>query len=494
MTLATHNHNLFTHFAPIDAPVAHSSLRSHAVLRGILRLTDMFLVASCGVAGWLLGVWTGAPPLPALSAGFACVIGAMLFILCMGVQAGYRMDMIGQGRAQLSQVFIALSITIAIMMAASTLAGQHEHGFRLWLGQWYAGGLAVLGLQRLGVATIYEKARRQGILARRVAILGASEQAASLLRRLNAQNPDGFYRLVGIFDDRRARVPPQIEGVPVIGGVDDLIAAVRAGQIDATILTIPWKEGERWTELLRKLEAHAIDVYLASDLPRIARGRRRPAWRTDLSAWQIAEPPMRDWDRILKKLEDMVIASVGLVLLSPILLLAAIAIKLDSKGPVFFVQQRWGFNNRTFGCLKLRTMRVDAPDQQGAQGTLRDDDRITRVGRFLRKTSIDEFPQLVNVLRGEMSIVGPRAHAVGMKVGEQIYMDTVKAYASRHRVKPGITGWAQINGMRGGIHTPEKAERSVTLDITYIENWSIWFDMKIILRTAFGGMSGKDVF
>ena len=194
-----------------------------------------------------------------------------------------------------------------------------------------------------------------------------------------------------------------------------------------------------------------------------------------------------------KRAFDLVVASLALLLLAPLFALIALAIKLDSPGPVLFRQARVGLNRREFMVYKLRTMHYD-PGDDGSIGAVRADPRITRVGAILRSLSIDEIPQLINVLRGEMSVVGPRPHVPNMMINEQLRYEAVSDYVARYRMKPGITGWAQINGMRGGIYTEEKAARGVELDLYYIENWSIWFDIRIILLTMTKGLADTTAF
>ena len=200
-----------------------------------------------------------------------------------------------------------------------------------------------------------------------------------------------------------------------------------------------------------------------------------------LTFWQ---RPYRDINVIVKRGEDLVLAGLGLVLLSPLLLLTALLIKLTSPGPILFVQPRFGFNNKEIGVYKFRSMYVAQQDVLGSARTLKNDKRITPVGRVIRKLSIDELPQLWNVLRGEMSIVGPRPHATHMKVGDLYYFDAVKGYAARHRVKPGITGLAQVRGLRGEIDTIERAKMRVAFDKEYIDTWSLGLDLRIIAETA----------
>jgi exopolysaccharide biosynthesis polyprenyl glycosylphosphotransferase len=193
---------------------------------------------------------------------------------------------------------------------------------------------------------------------------------------------------------------------------------------------------------------------------------------------------MADWDIVIKQAFDRFAGALALVALSPILAATALAIKLDSPGPVFFKQKRYGFNNELIEVFKFRSMYVDQLDPTAAKLVTRDDPRVTRVGRFIRKTSIDELPQLINVVfKGDLSLVGPRPHAVHAKAADRQYDEVVDGYFARHRVKPGITGWAQVNGWRGETDTPEKIQQRVEHDLYYIENWSIMLDLYILAIT-----------
>ena len=183
-------------------------------------------------------------------------------------------------------------------------------------------------------------------------------------------------------------------------------------------------------------------------------------------------------------MEDKLLGSLLLIFVGPLMALTAILIKLDSPGPVLFVQKRFGFNNEVIGVLKFRTMHIDRADPSGAQRTVRNDPRVTRLGRILRWLSFDELPQLINVIRGDMSLVGPLPHAVAIKAGDRLYGEAVERYLHRHRVKPGITAWAQVSGLRGEVDTLEKAHARVAQDLYYIEHWSRWLDLKILLKTV----------
>ncbi len=218
---------------------------------------------------------------------------------------------------------------------------------------------------------------------------------------------------------------------------------------------------------------------------------RRTGYVGNLPVLEVVDRPRENWRALFKWTEDKLLAAVLLVAVGPLMAVLAILIKLDSDGPILFVQSRFGFNNEVIRVLKFRTMRVDRSDPSGAERTVRDDPRVTRVGRILRWLSLDELPQLINVLRDDMSLVGPRPHAVKMKVGEQLYAEAVEQYLHRHRVKPGITGWAQINGLRGEVATLEKARARVAHDLYYIEHWSLWLDLKILAKTVGIVASGK---
>ena len=197
----------------------------------------------------------------------------------------------------------------------------------------------------------------------------------------------------------------------------------------------------------------------------------------------MADRPISDWNLVFKWLFDRVVAALALIILSPVMLATAIAIKLDSKGPVLFRQKRHGFNNELIEIYKFRSMYTDRTDQGAAKLVTRDDPRVTKIGKFIRKSSIDELPQLFNVLKGQLSIVGPRPHALQAKAANVLYYEAVEGYFARHRVKPGITGWAQINGWRGETDTLDKIMQRVNHDLYYIEHWSLFLDLYILMMT-----------
>lgn len=324
-----------------------------------------------------------------------------------------------------------------------------------------------------------------GVIGQRLAIYGADAGNARRVIDLLRLERLPHLKLVGFADDRRTRIESDpIDGVHFIGGFNTLLDMARSGTLDQVVIALPRVGQARLDSICEQLSAAAIDVCI---LPREIlelRATYRLNFIGELPVLRVWQQPVRDLDGVIKEVQDRVLAFLAIIALSPLLLAVAIAIRLESPGSALFVQRRFGFNNLEIKVLKFRSMYQNQGDISGAARTVRDDPRVTRVGRFIRRTSIDELPQLFNVLRGEMSLVGPRPHATAMRVGDHYYFDAVRGYTARHRVKPGITGLAQVRGLRGEIDTVERAKRRVEYDVYYIEHWSPLLDLRIILETV----------
>jgi Undecaprenyl-phosphate glucose phosphotransferase len=360
---------------------------------------------------------------------------------------------------------------------------------RGWMILWLTTTAMLLPIWRWAFGRLLGRLSSAGRIQRcRLALIGATEQARRLFEQMDQDANTMLYDVVGVFDDRLGSerlAYGSFVGHPLLGRTSDLKQLVRAGSVDAIMIALPHAAAERIRALATTLSEVPADLLLGPDLASMMlRPRRRniaDIW--DCSFIKLYEQPFKGWSGIVKWLQDKVIASMMLLFLSPLILLIAFAIKLDSRGSIFFCQERFGFNNNPIRVIKFRTMYQDQGDLTGTQCTVRNDPRVTRIGRILRRSSLDELPQLLNVLKGDMSLVGPRAHALSMKAANQYYHEAVQAYAARHRVKPGITGLAQVNGLRGGVGTLEKAKRRIEYDLEYIENWSIWMDFRIICKT-----------
>jgi len=322
---------------------------------------------------------------------------------------------------------------------------------------------------------------RAGWIGENVVIVGATENAQRLIER-NARSRE--LNIVGIFDDRLSRAPKAMAGAPLLGRLDDLFEWDRLPEIDRIVVTVTSDARDRVRGMLDRLRILPHRVVLLLDLDGFDPETESLAQIAHSPAAYVSGSPHDARRAASKRVFDLVFASLMLIAFSPILLALAIAIKLESQGPVIFRQKRHGFNNQIIRVWKFRSMQDDPKAEECiSQQTISDDPRITRIGKFIRQTSIDELPQLWNVIKGEMSIVGPRPHAVGMTSEEHAVQNIVGDYAHRHRVKPGITGWAQINGSRGPVHTKELVRERVRLDMEYVNRSSFWFDFYIMLMT-----------
>jgi Undecaprenyl-phosphate glucose phosphotransferase len=392
------------------------------------------------------------------------------------------------GRGQDSDQGVVFEFTIAaLLMFATVWQLGLAPSFSVPLALFYTLiCITLLFVSRYVVRQLVWHLVQGGYIGQRIIIYGAEEQTSERVMRLLDLERLPYLSIVGIADGRNSRVgTPAGWNVPFIGGMDALLERVSRGDVDMVIIALPMISQTRLDEITERLQRISVDICL---MPREAMDlstQYSMRFIGSLPLFALWQRPIRDWNHILKALEDRALAAAGLLLLSPVFLLTAIAIKLTSRGPVLFRQQRFGFNNVKIEVIKFRSMHVDRQDASGAQRTVPGDARVTLVGRFIRRTSIDELPQLYNVLVGEMSIVGPRPHATMMKVGDGYYFDAVRNYAARHRVKPGITGLAQVRGLRGEIDSIERAKRRVELDLYYIENWSLMLDVRIILETIF---------
>jgi Undecaprenyl-phosphate glucose phosphotransferase len=341
---------------------------------------------------------------------------------------------------------------------------------------------------RLFTGSVAQRLKQRGRLRKNVAILGASEVGQQLAARLSEECPGT--RLVGIFDDRQSRVvKSEFGSSPRVEQVTALYELLCRGCIDEVVIAIPPHASHRILELSRRF--HPFPVSLRVLAPdgyenfRVLDSRQYG----HIGTFRVMDKPLDEVAALVKRIEDVVIAAICLLITLPLMLAIAVAIKLDSPGPALFRQKRLGANNLPFNLLKFRSMYVEQTDPLGHQLTRAGDPRITRVGRFLRMTSLDELPQLINVLKDEMSLVGPRPHPLAASAAGVAYARAISDYPIRHRVKPGITGWAQVNGWRGETKTIEQIRRRVEHDLYYVENWSLSFDLLILGRTVFAVLS-----
>ncbi|RZV40963.1 MAG: exopolysaccharide biosynthesis polyprenyl glycosylphosphotransferase, partial [Acidimicrobiales bacterium] len=346
-----------------------------------------------------------------------------------------------------------------------------------------AGITATAGVMLLH-SLYYSQIRRMhesGQIIPTIIMLGATESARRLIEE-NARTRE--LNILAIFDDRLSRAPHNIYGVPVVGKIEDMLEWDALPYVDRIVVTLPGMAEARkqaFIEQVRLLPnriAFVVDEF--EDLDHV---QQRLTQIAEVGMREYTGTPKSGRHTFLKRIMDIGIGTTALVVGAPFLALIAIAIRLDTPGPIFFKQKRHGFNNRVFDVYKFRSFRTDVADPLAKNQVIKGDGRITRVGKFIRKTSFDELPQLLNVIKGQMSLVGPRPHAVGMHTGDIETYRLVDEYAHRHKVKPGMTGWAQINGSRGPLHDAESVALRVKYDLEYIERSNWWFDLVIMAKT-----------
>ena len=396
---------------------------------------------------------------------------------------GYQLKQLLRLDWQLTRILMMWAITLSLLLLTGFLGKASESYSRGWAVAWFAAVPALLstarGILRLAVTRWVEG----GHFVRNIVVVGAGNEGQRLIAKLQELR-DKSIMVRGVFDDRKSRLPRSVLGLSVLGTTDDLIRVARRVPVDEVIVALPLGAEERLKALLFKLKGIATDLRLSIEPVAETFQVRGMGYVGAVPVLEIVDRPLKHWRALAKWIEDKVLGTLLVILVAPLMAITALLIKLDSSGPVFFVQERFGFNNDVIRVLKFRTMHLNLGDRSGAQRTVRNDPRVTRIGRILRALSIDELPQLINVLRGDMSLVGPRPHAIAMRAGDRLYCDAVEEYLHRHRVKPGITGWAQVNGLRGEVNTIEKARARVAHDLYYIERWSVWFDLKILLKTV----------
>ena len=466
---------------------------SAVVLGGLIRLYEFVAILGLGLAIFHSYVYPHEPFSWRYLLAIAGISTASVTIFQLSDL--YSIAALRTRVEQLSRVGL---IWTTVMLTAATIAffARPEGDFsRVWAATWFGSVLLFLYAGRFMLSALVRHWTREGRLVRRTVIVGGGSAGESLIRALEAQR-DSDLVIRGVFDDRSDdRSPPNVAGQSKLGTVDDLVEFARRTRIDLLLVSLPIIAEERVLQMVRKLWVLPVDIRLAAHTSKLRFRPRAYSYIGNVPVLDVLDRPITDWNYVAKWLFDRVVGWLLLIAALPVMAFCAIAIKLDSGGPVLFRQKRYGFNNELIEVFKFRSMYVDQTDATATKLVTKDDPRVTRVGRILRKMSLDELPQLINVaIKGDLSLVGPRPHALHAKAENQLYDEVVDGYFARHRVKPGITGWAQINGWRGETDTNEKIQRRVEHDLYYIENWSVLFDCYILARTPFALFSGENAY
>ena len=422
---------------------------------------------------------------------FALTVLAASFLLLRSSKRAYRRTLVDL--AQESDDALVDAVISSLLASALVWQLGMIDNYSRGVGLLYLGSLLTsLMISRPLIRAALDRMAAQGAIEQRIAFYGADPQSVKMIRRLLESLDLPHLRFIGVADDRPKI--GELEGLKLIGGYEELAELARRGEIDQVLISVPNLPPQRLHEIVDGLSEVSVDVSLIpAEAIELA-----PDYRVHLlgslpvlNLWQ---RPFRDINQFVKRGEDLILASAALLFLSPIMAIAALTIRFTSPGPVLFVQPRMGFNNEVIHVRKFRTMYTDRGDLTGAGATTKNDPRVTPVGRVLRRLSIDELPQLLNVISGDMSVVGPRPHPLQMKVGDRYYQEAVRGYAGRHRVRPGLTGLAQVKGLRGEIRTVERAKRRVELDKEYIERWSLGLDIRILFATVRAVLVDSDAY
>ena len=471
-------------------PVSSSSGRKRRlnadvllVANDLLVIWDFVSVIACGYATALLIKIAGSPHV--ISSEFVndaqkvVLLGALLAPFTLTNRNAFTFECLGKLVPLATATATRVAVLLALILAFIILTRLPGALPRTWIIAW---SLTIAGCaigSRVALGRYLSRLEQQGVLRERVAIVGEEDATSQLLDHLRRTSARG---LDVVFVHNLLTNP-----------LSSLLRLAHEERLDAVIVVVPEHRTLLIADLTRELKALDVEILLCPRQlePDLFVRRSRDIAGTVM--WQLAHRPIQRWGLVVKAVGDKVFGAVLLLILSPLMLAVAIAVRIDSPGPIFFRQRRHGWNNTEFDVWKFRTMAWTAEiPALGVQQTRRGDRRVTRVGRILRKTSLDELPQLFNVLRGEMSLVGPRPHPVVMRTQEKLAGEIVAEYAHRHRVKPGITGWAQVNGLRGATETAEQIRKRVEHDLFYIENWSILLDFKILALTPLSVLFDTD--
>ena len=418
------------------------------------------------------------------------LMGAVLVSLCssfFGVYASWR------GRRKISllaRMFLSWATAFGILFVLLVFSHQADYFSRVWLGTWILCGTLGSATFRSIIYKTLGNLRTRGINHKRVLVVGAGSSARSVIASLGHNAWVGF-DVVQLVPVESTELNNPYQGISVGGSIADIEDLVESKDIQEVWICLPLKKGEAVDRILYALRHSTANIRYVPDMSDFRLLNHKVSDIAGIQVLDLSCSPLSGANQYIKSLEDRLLGSIIFVCISPVLLLIAIGVKLSSPGPILFKQYRHGIDGKRINVYKFRSMEVHEEAEGVITQATHNDSRITRLGAFLRKTSLDELPQFFNVMQGKMSIVGPRPHALAHN---DYYKEIVESYMKRHKVKPGITGWAQVNGLRGETDTIDKMKKRVEYDLFYIENWSLLLDLKIIFLTVYKGFIDKNAY
>jgi Undecaprenyl-phosphate glucose phosphotransferase len=443
---------------------------SGETLARLVRLSDIALIAAAWLSSW---------GHVARETAWLTGIASVLVLGVLSSLEAYRLGARERLHQHIYRVIGAVGGSGLLILAVATLTDQANEAVTQ-IVHWCLHAAGLLAVGHFAWFCYLLALRKRGLLTPNLMIVGATPAAERLIAAALASRDAN---ILGIFDDRGARTARRIMGVPVLGRTADVGAHRLLPYVDKIVIAVPPGATARIAQLIGDLAAvpNAIGLLVDDHLSGDEHAAHERLLNMPLS--QLSGVRREGVQTAVKRAVDILFSTLALIGLAPALVVIAAAVRLDSPGPALFKQRRHGYLNEEVLVWKFRSMKTELTDHTASRQVTKNDDRLTRVGAFLRRTSLDELPQLWNVLRGEMSLVGPRPHAIGMLSGGAEASKLVESYAHRHRMKPGLTGWAAVNGSRGPVDTPEAVRRRVWLDLEYVERQSLWLDLSIMLRT-----------
>lgn len=466
-------------------------LKKHSqFLESLVLLGDLVVIAAAWLVSYFLRfrvgpvpVYFGVPPLTP----YLVLLGAVLVIWPVAFKGLglYRPRRIASHLGEIWDIAKASSLATLLVIALTFFYRSFEFSRVFFLYFWI---LSVAGVTfvRAAFRELLRIAQRRGYNLRAALVVGAGASAASVIQRIH-RHPELGIQIRGVLAEDASRIGEDVEGVPIVGTYDQAGRFVDEQRVDVLFVALPLEASVRVGDILKDLGDAAVAIKVIPDFSRFVTLRGGFEAFEGLPIISLQDSPLYGWNVVLKRVADVVLASVVLLVAAPLMTLIALIVRCASPGPVFYIQERMGLDGRVFRMLKFRSMRLGAEDKTGPVWARAGDPRVTRIGRWLRRTSLDELPQLINVLKGEMSLVGPRPERPELI---ESFRRTIPRYMLRHKMKAGMTGWAQINGWRGNT----SLEKRIEYDLYYIENWSLLFDLWILWLTVWRGFVHKDAY
>lgn len=466
-------------------------LKKHTqFFESLLFLADLFIIGLAWLLSFYIRFYSGFIPVEKGISPFKIylyLIIPILFIWGFVFKSFglYRPKRMSSYFNEIFDIAKACTFSVFILIFLTFLFRQYEYSRIVFLGFWIM-AIIVMSIERIAFREILRYLRRKGYNLRYALIVGTGALAEDMLKRIEL-HPELGIKVVGFISSDESNSAKTIRGITVAGIYKDIKEIIKKKRIDQLIIALPAENHSITVEILKDICDEMLDIKVVPDLYEFMSLRGGIEEFDGLPIISLQDTPLYGWNIVIKRFTDIIVSVIALIITAPLMLLIAVLVKLTSSGPVLYKQERMGIGGDTFQMLKFRTMRTDAEKVTGPIWAKEDDSRRTKLGSFLRKTSLDELPQFINVLRGDMSIVGPRPER---PVFIEEFKKRIPKYMLRHKMKAGITGWAQVNGWRGNTDLAKRIE----CDLFYIENWSLLFDMKIMWLTVWKGLINKNAY